>query len=829
MSDFIIANTSASNSNLIFLIDTEASVSLIKISSISRNIEYNKNDIIKLIGIAKNPILSLGSFDLKITEQNVEFIHKFHIVSDDFLIPSNGIVGKDFIKRFKCLVDYGDMTLTIRKTNSQPVIIPIKSEILEGVSALPPRSETFKVFHIKSEQFPCIVEAQEVEEGVLVPTTLVHEPESWLRVLNIKEDFKIIDTNKIKTSPLNDFRIVKPEKNDTNSIQRLMKLRDTIKKRVPEFMRNKLTDLCMGYSDIFYVEGDKPTVNNFYEHKLVLKDNEPVYTRNHRLPHYQKVEINRQVKELLANDLIELSKSPYSSPVLIVPKKSTDGKPKYRMCIDYKKLNKKLIPDMFPLPRMDDILESLGRAKFFSIMDLYSGYHQVPLTKESRPMTAFATDSGLFQWKVLPFGLSVAPASFTRMMTIAFSGLTHQQAFIYMDDLIVIGISENQHLNNLKSVFEMCRKNNLKLNPEKCEFFKSEVTFLGHNCTSEGLKPDSKKLAAVREYPRSTNKDEVRRFVAFANYYRRFIRNFSTITCVLTRLLRKRIKFEWSISCENAFRKIQTKLMSTPILSYPDFTKEFKVTVDASQLGCGAVISQDHNGEDKPIAFISRTFKKGEKNKAIIEKELLAIHFPLKTFRHYLYGQKFVVYSDHMPLIYLFKMQNPTSKLMRIKMDLEEFDFTIQHIKGKENVVADALSRISIKDLHEMYEENHIFKIQIAQFKNTKCKTENPKIKNRNENSILAFTRSMARTKNTNTAENHDSQLDCIDNNRAQTVYENIIQTKKNPRVRLTYYKADKDGCTKNITLCAYRSHKKIFEIKLGLDNEKVTLNVLLS
>lgn len=160
-----------------------------------------------------------------------------------------------------------------------------------------------------------------------------------------------------------------------------------------------------------------------------------------------------------------------------------------------------------------------------------------------------------------------------------------------------------------------------------------------------------------------------------ANYYRRFIPNFSTISYPLTYLRKKRVQFNWSNDCENAFQQIKKLLISSPILAYPDFTKQFKVVVDASQLGCGAIICQDHDGSDLPISFISRTFKKGETNKAIIEKELIAIHFALKTFRHYLYGQNFLVYTDHKPLIYLFKLKNPSSKLMRIKMDLEEFDF----------------------------------------------------------------------------------------------------------------------------------------------------------
>lgn len=290
--------TNTSNKNSLFLIDTEASVSLIKIGSISNNIAYNKNDIIKLVGIAKTPILSIGSFNLKFTEQNVDFEHKFHLVPDDFLIPSNGIIGKDFIKRFKCLIDYGEMKIMIRKPNAC-VTISIQSELLTGVSPLPPRSETFKIFYIKSEQFPCVIQAQELEEGIVVPTTIAYEEKTWIRVLNTHENIKIINTESIKTSPITDFHVLQIQKNDTHTTNRVQILQNTLKKKAPEFMRNKIIDLCTEFSDIFHVEGDKCTTNNFYEQKLILTDNEPIYTKNYRLPHTQKTEINKNAKILL--------------------------------------------------------------------------------------------------------------------------------------------------------------------------------------------------------------------------------------------------------------------------------------------------------------------------------------------------------------------------------------------------------------------------------------------------------------------------------------------------------------------------------------------------
>lgn len=218
-------------------------------------------------------------------------------------------------------------------------------------------------------------------------------------------------------------------------------------------------------------------------------------------------------------------------------------------------------------------------------------------------MTAFSTERGFFQWKVLPFGLNIAPASFTRMMTIAFSGLSPEQCFIYMDDLIVIGFSEQNHINNLTAVFKTCRKYNLKLNPQKCDFFRSEVQFLGHKCTANGILPDPTKLNVVSKYPVPKDKAETKRFVAFANYYRRFIKNFSGIARPLNELSSKRKPWLWSKECDNAFNTLKNALLKAPILAYPDFSKKFRITVDASIAATGAVLSQEINGMNNSLEY----------------------------------------------------------------------------------------------------------------------------------------------------------------------------------------------------------------------------------
>lgn len=796
MSDFIVVSTPHAKENLLMLVDTQSDITIVKKSILNSNLVFNDNDIVSMRGITDERKLSLGSININFVFSHLSLEHKIHVVPDDFPMPSHGILGKDFLKRHHCLIDYGDMTFTIRPNGLPSAKTTILTEISEDTTVVPPNSETFKLFCINSDSFPCVIQNQEIDQNVFVPTTIAQSKECWIRVLNVNNEFKFLKRDILKPTNLDEYRIFTCSENKSQKYQsRNDKLRRILKQNAPAHALNSLTSLCTEFSDVFHVDGDSPTVNNFYEQQLHFTDNQQVYTRNYRQPQSHKIEIDRQVKELFANNLIEMSTSNYNSPLILAPKKSLDGKPKWRLCVDYKKLNRKLIPDKFPLPRIEDIFDSLGKSKFFSVLDLQAGYHQIPLHENSRKYTAFSTDNGMYQWKVLPFGLSVAPSSFSRMMAIAFSKLSPEHCFTYMDDLIVIGFSEKNHINNLKRVFQVCRKYNLKLNPQKCQFFNQEVSFLGHICTADGLKPDPKKLEAVQKYPRPTDKDAVRRFVAFTNYYRRFVDNFAKITKPLTELTRKRVEFNWNQNCENAFQTLRDKLLSPPILKYPDFTKEFKIIVDASDFACGAVLTQCYDDIDMPITYISRSFKKGEKNKPPIEKELLAVHFAITQLRPYIYGRHFIVNSDHKPLIYLYNLKNPSSRLSRLRLDLEEYDFEIQYIKGKDNVIADALSRITINDLKDLY----------------------------GETSILAITRSMTKNDRNETIPKSNVEV----NSQPAKVFEDLKHgfSPKIPRLK-TKIISKSNGIVQSIILNAYKAHKKLFAIEL---NENVTMKSIFS
>lgn len=675
------------------------------------------------------------------------------------------------------------MILTLICDDCEPIEIPLHDGPDSDTIILPARCEVArKVKLFANANGPQVIDSQEIAKGFMIARTIVDSKNPIVRIINTTPKVQILTLKSVKSESLDNFKIYTIDEAKSNKNRMSLLMRE-LEKQVPEQHKDQILPLCKEFNDIFAMESDKMTVNNFYTQRFRVKDDSPVYVKNYRLPYSQREEVNKQIEKLLKNELIEPSSAEFNSPILLVPKKGTGKTKKWRLCIDYRLVNRKLVADKYPLPRIEDVLDSLGRAKHFSIIDLFSGFHQIPISEESRDITSFSTTEGSFRWTVVPFGLNVSPNSFARMMAIAFSGIPPGTAFMYIDDIIVVGCSEAHHLQNLRRVFETLRKYNLKINPYKCSFFKKEVIFLGHKCSADGISPGNDKLKSIQEYPRPNDKDSTKRFVAFANFYRKFIKNFAIVAQPLNELTRKSAIFRWSNDHEEAFKAIKSSLTEPTILAYPNFEKQFILTTDACLNGCGAVLSQiQDDGTEKPISFASRSFNKYERNKPIIELELLAIFYAIMHFKPYLYGTNFLVKTDHKPLVYLFSLKNPSQRLLRIRLELEEYKFDIEYIKGSQNVVADALSRMSFDEIKD-------------------C--------NQNTAQVRVMTRSMTRKKNAANSQQIESNSD--ENIQKMNVYEdnNHLFTRKIPKLLID---------NENV-LEARQNRKLIFEFKLKMSS----------
>lgn len=689
---------------------------------------YIHKESININGIG-GQLQTEGFIYIDLNINGISFKHKFHVLKNIFC-ESDGILGQDFLRKYNCLINYENNTVTLSCCDNK-ISIPLKLGRLciPNYLSIPPRCE--KIFYIDtSVNETCVVVPKELCDGVFLACSIATPLDNKLaiQILNTREDEVNLTYFNPECERFSDYDVCTFDTShiDVGRVKKV--LSDLDLTHLNDEERNGIQNICAKYADIFCVSGDKLTTANLYEQNIQLKPNsDPVYIKQYRLPFSQRDELEKQITKMLNDDIIEPTRSEWSSPLLLVPKKIDKGcNKRWRLVIDFRKLNERIVDDKFPLPNITDILDSLSGAMYFSHLDLHQAYYQLPLNEDSRKCTAFTTPSGQYQMKRLPMGLKTSPSAFSRAMTVAMAGLNYDKVFVYLDDLICYGRNLQQHNKNLMDVFSRLRKVNLKLNASKCEFLKKELLYLGHVVSSEGVKPDPNKIIALQKYPTPQNSDDIKRFVAFANYYRKFIPNFATITIPLNQLCRKNASFHWSPECETSFIKIKNSLISPPILQYPklESTNTFILKTDASGFAIGSVLcNQDH----RPVAYASRTLNKAEINYPTIEKELLSVVWSIKYFRPYLYGRKFIIETDHRPLIYLFNMSNPSSRLTKFRLLLEEYDFEIHYVKGKENVAADALSRIRItsEDLKGMNE--HIVSVLTrAQRKKMMDVSDNP-------------------------------------------------------------------------------------------------------
>ena len=396
---------------------------------------------------------------------------------------------------------------------------------------------------------------------------------------------------------------------------------------------------------------------------------------------------------MLSNGVICPSNSPWASPVVVVKKK--DGS--LRFCVDFRQLNVATVKDAHPIPRINDLLDVLHGARWFSTLDLKSGYWQVPIQERDKEKTAFRTSSGqLFEFNQVPFGLCNAPATVSRLMDRVLAGLHWETCLFYLDDIIVFTATWEEHLARLHQVFECLRHAKLKLGADKCTFVAREFSYLGHRVTEEGLLPDPALLAAIRKISPPQNATEVRSFLGLAGYYQHYVKNFAAIAGPLHALTRKDAVFHWSTDCQDAFDRLKTLLTTSPITAFPDFNLPFQLYTDALTAGLGAILDQVREGKERIICCASRSLNQAEKAYPATKLECLAIVWAIAKFRPYLMSIPFEVYTDHYTLQWLKTMRTGSALLHRWSATLEEYDFTVKHRQGKSQTHVDGLSLLPV-------------------------------------------------------------------------------------------------------------------------------------
>ena len=454
-------------------------------------------------------------------------------------------------------------------------------------------------------------------------------------------------------------------------------------------IKEKLRDLIRDYRDVFSLPSDPLGTAVGVEHRIDIGDAKPFKISPYKIAPHKLEAVREEIREMLEKGVIVPSKSPFSSPIVMVPKKDGSN----RMCIDYRKLNDLTVKDAYPLPRIGQTIDALQGAGVFSSLDLASGYWQIPVAAEDRHKTAFCTpDGGLYECLKMPFGLTNAPPTFQRNMNDIFKEDLYKHVLIFLDDVLTFSKTPEEHLEHLEKVFIVLRKAGLRLKPKKCNLFRTEVHYLGHVINKEGIQPDPKKLAAVREWEPPTDVTGVRSFVAFCNYYRKFVQNFAEVARPLYLLTSKGLKFTWTEEHDKAFRTLKKRLLEAPILAFPNFELPFIIDTDASDTALGAVLSQVIDGIEYPIAFESRVLTKTEVNYATTKREALGVVQAVQWFRPYIYGSKCIIRTDHASLQWLFR-QNADGMTFRMVQKLQEYDYQIVHRPGDKHCNADGLSR----------------------------------------------------------------------------------------------------------------------------------------
>ena len=654
----IKVNGKVENNDCEIFLDTCASVNVITRSALNK-LKINKSSIGRIsetiFQAYSNSSIDSDIYDLQVSIGSRTFNEYFRVIEKDDIFDI--LIGVDSLKNNRFDINLVDDTLYYIDENNNYIKL---ADLFYDINL----NNTYK-------------DDEEIEKN----QTTKSEP--FLLTITVTNDKEITNTNELP-----------------NTKEHLI---NEIISSVPDNFKNEISKIFSKFKNVIAIKTDDLGKSKLLPHKIdLIPQSTPIKLKAYRLSKAQTKALKKILIKLIENKLIEPSYSSWAFPVVLVPKKNGD----WRMCVDFRALNNITIKDSYALPLIDDILMFIGKnAKILSTIDLFSGYHQVPMNPDDKDKTTFTTMFGNYKFCVMPFGLCNAPATFQREMNRIFFDLIGVCLFVYIDDLVIFSDSIESHIKHLTMVFQILADNGLKINLEKCSFFKTKVTLLGHTLSTQGISPIPDKVKVIVNWLPPKNITQLKSFLGAIGYYRKFVKNFAQIAKPLFNLLKKDVRYVWSNDCNYAFEKLKKTLTMAPILVPPDYSKPFIIRTDASRDGLGGVLLQvKENSIEVPIYFESRTLSSSESNYSVTDLEGKAIFHCVKKFKPYFSGSSFptIVYTDHKPLVSIFANREPSNnRHLKWVTELSILNVKVPFQEGKRNVIADALSRLPTKEINE--------------------------------------------------------------------------------------------------------------------------------
>lgn len=733
------------------LVDTGSCVSLVKnffVESLGLKPAKMRN-LPNLFGVTQNVVKVLGAVYLQVNVGPRVVTHLFYIVPD-VLLDTDILMGADLLGIASItwdhpnnIVIWNDCTYKVRLLKLRPsarrvrnirIVMPPEPSAVESNEIrlkkkiiLPPSSAG--IYAIDINEVPnTLLEFQSELKTYGASTALclsvsdkqeVHVPlvNSTKAIVKVREGTLLGKYVKIDEesliSPVLPCRKVEikneliPESIRVESEQgrtREEKLENLISKQdwshLDQEQQVQLRNLIIANHPIFILESTELGKFKGVQGHINVSDTQPVRSPMYRYPEKAKKIIAEMLEDMESKNIIESSTAAWLSPIVLVRKPDNSQ----RMCLDYRKVNTHLQIDIHPLPKLEELVESASGNQYYASLDMKDAYYQVELDEDSRDLTTFSDGVSLYRFKRLPFGLSCSPAIFSRVIGNILAPLV-KKGWVknYLDDIVVWAPSFDELVERLEELFRLFADKGVKLNVKKCQFGQKEIKFLGHIISEKGCRPCPENIIAIRGMKAPTNVKETRRFLGMCGFYRKHVSNFAKIAVPLTNLLRMKESFAWTPECQSSFEQLKQLLMTAPVLIKADMTKPFHLFTDASLDHVGAVLMQECDGRFKAVGYFSKKLKPVEQRYSATDREALAIVLACRRFHHFLWGTLFTIHTDHQPLVSVFKRKTKCPRMNRWIIEMQDYRFKVVYRPGKQNEVADHLSR----PVRAIFHNNH--------------------------------------------------------------------------------------------------------------------------